>query len=71
MIAALDVHYVGDDRASAAAVLFHAYRDAEPALEFVGLTEGVSRYIPGHYGAASGNGESNLCGTPKPLECGK
>jgi deoxyribonuclease V len=49
MIAAFDVHYWGDERASAAAVLFHNHTDAESAIEFVGLTYGISRYIPGQF----------------------
>ena len=49
MIAAFDVHYFGDERASAAAVLFHTYTDSEPAVEIIGSTEGVSRYIPGQF----------------------
>ena len=49
MIAAFDVHYVGNERASAAAVLFHTYTDAEPAREFVVVTCEVSRYIPGQF----------------------
>jgi deoxyribonuclease V len=49
MIAAFDVHYLRDERASAAAVLFHNYTDAESAMEFVGLTDGVSPYIPGQF----------------------
>ncbi len=49
MIAAFDVHYFRDDRASAAAVLFHNYADAEPAREFVRLTHVMSQYIPGQF----------------------
>jgi deoxyribonuclease V len=49
MIAAFDVHYFGDERASAAAVLFQNYTDAEPAMEFVGLKDAISRYIPGQF----------------------
>ena len=49
MIAAFDVHYVEDERAFTAAVLFRNYRDAEPATEFVGLTDVTSDYIPGQF----------------------
>ncbi len=49
MIAAFDVHYFGDDYASAAAVLFHEYTDAASAAEYTGLVRGVSQYIPGRF----------------------
>ena len=49
MIAAFDVHYFADGRASAGAVLFHKYTDAESILEYIGLTDGVSHYIPGQF----------------------
>jgi deoxyribonuclease V len=49
MIAAFDVHYPGDGRASVAAVLFRDYKDPEPALEHVRMTEVVSDYIPGRF----------------------
>ncbi len=49
MIAAFDVHYVGDERASAAAVFFHNYTDTESVAEFIGLTGGVPPYIPGQF----------------------
>jgi deoxyribonuclease V len=49
MIAAFDVQYFADGRASAGAVLFHKYTDSEPALEYVGLTDGVTHYIPGQF----------------------
>jgi deoxyribonuclease V len=49
MIAAFDAHYIGDERASAAAVLFRNYTDTESVAEFVGLTGAVSPYIPGQF----------------------
>jgi deoxyribonuclease V len=49
MIAALDVHYFGDDDAWAGAVLFHEYTDAEAAAEYVALVCGVSQYVPGQF----------------------
>jgi deoxyribonuclease V len=49
MIAAFDVHYFGDECASAAAVLFHEYPDAEAAGECAGLIHGVSRYVSGQF----------------------
>ena len=49
MIAAFDVHYFGDDCASAGAVLFHQYTDAVAAAEYVGLVRGVSQYVPGQF----------------------
>lgn len=44
-----DVHYFGDEYASAAAVLFQRYRDAETAGEYAGLIYGVSRYVSGQF----------------------
>jgi deoxyribonuclease V len=49
MIAAFDVHYSEDERASAAAVLFHNYTDAEAAVESVGVTDIASCYMPGQF----------------------
>ena len=49
MIAAFDVHYFGDDQASAGAVLFHRYTDAEAAAEYVVIVSGVSQYVPGQF----------------------
>ncbi|WAC06693.1 MAG: endonuclease V [Thermodesulfobacteriota bacterium] len=49
MIAAFDVHYFADGRASTGAVLSHHYTDPEPALEYVGLTDEVTQYIPGQF----------------------
>jgi deoxyribonuclease V len=49
MIAAFDVRYLEDGRASAAAVLFHACTDAKPAVEYGSLADGVSPYIPGQF----------------------
>jgi len=49
MIAAFDVHYLEDGCASAAAVLFHDYRAAEPAAEYTRFIAGVSEYVPGEF----------------------
>ena len=48
MIAAFDVHYLEDGRASAAAVLFSDYNDSEPQTIYTKfLTAGAADYIPG------------------------
>ena len=49
MIAAFDVHYFGEDDASAGAVLFHEYTDAEAAAEYAVIVSGVSQYVPGKF----------------------
>lgn len=49
MIAAFDVHYFGNRSASAAAVLFHDYKDAVPAAEYTRIVSGVADYLPGHF----------------------
>ena len=49
MIAAFDVHYLEDGCASAAAVLFLDYRDAEPAATFIKFIPGAAEYIPGEF----------------------
>ncbi|OPY76170.1 MAG: Endonuclease V [Syntrophorhabdus sp. PtaU1.Bin153] len=49
IIAAFDVHYFQERRASAAAVLFHDYRDMEPAAEYTELLSGVADYVPGRF----------------------
>jgi deoxyribonuclease V len=49
MIAAFDVHYFGDDQASAGAVLFHRYTDAEAAAEYAVIVRGVWQYVPGQF----------------------
>lgn len=49
MIAAFDVHYLPDGKASAAAVLFNEYTDRHPSLEHTILTDVSSRYIPGQF----------------------
>lgn len=49
MIAAFDVHYFGDDDASAGAVLFHEYSDAEAAAEYAVIVSGVWQYVPGQF----------------------
>ena len=49
MIAAFDVHYFGAGYASAAAVLFRDYADAEAAGEYTSLVLGVSRYTSGQF----------------------
>ena len=49
MIAAFDVHYVSDEQASVAAVLFREYTDSQPSLEYTALANVVSHYIPGQF----------------------
>lgn len=49
MIAAFDVHYLEGGCASAAAVLFLDYRDAEPAATFTQFIPGAAEYIPGEF----------------------
>jgi len=49
MIAAFDVHYPGDGRGAAAAVLFSDYRDAEPASVCSARFCGVADYIAGAF----------------------
>ncbi len=49
MIAAFDVHYLGDGRASAAAVLFREYADAGPVVEYTRSLGSVAEYIPGQF----------------------
>jgi deoxyribonuclease V len=49
MIAAFDVHYFGDASASAAAVLFHEYSDAESAAEYGVVMHGVAHYVAGQF----------------------
>ena len=48
-IAAFDVHYSEDGRASAAAVLFSDYRDTEPAAVYTQCLPGAADYIPGEF----------------------
>jgi deoxyribonuclease V len=48
-IAAFDVHYSEDGRASAAAVLFCDYTDTEPAEVFTQLLPGTADYISGEF----------------------
>jgi len=49
VIAAFDVHYEGDERATAAVLLFVNYADAEPAAERVLPIEGVLPYLSGRF----------------------
>ncbi len=49
MIAAFDVHYLENACASAAAVLFSDYRDAEPAAVYTQFLSGAADYIPGEF----------------------
>ncbi|MGD8369468.1 MAG: endonuclease V [Desulfobacterales bacterium] len=49
MIAAFDVHYPSDGGASAAAVLFSGYGDAEPAAEYTAVFGHVEDYVPGAF----------------------
>ena len=49
MIAAFDVHYLEDGCASAAAVLFYDYSDAEPSATFAQLLPDAAEYIPGKF----------------------
>ncbi len=49
ILAAFDVHYLEDGRASAAAVLFSDYSDTEPAAVYTQVLSGVADYIPGEF----------------------
>jgi deoxyribonuclease V len=49
MIAAFDVHYLENGYASAAAVLFSDYRDAEPIAVYTQFLPGAADYIPGEF----------------------
>ncbi len=49
MIAAFDVHYLGDDCASAAALLFSDYRDPEPLTAYTQSLPGAAPYLPGQF----------------------
>jgi deoxyribonuclease V len=49
MIAAFDVHYLEAGGASAAAVLFSSYGDAEPAAEYRRWIPSVAEYVPGSF----------------------
>ena len=49
MIAAFDVHYLEDGHASAAAVLFSNYADAEPAAVYTQCLSDAADYIPGEF----------------------
>lgn len=49
MIAAFDVHYLEDGRASAAAVLFSDYGDAAPTREYTRLLPAAADYVPGEF----------------------
>ena len=49
IVAAFDVHYLADHRASAAAVLFSDYRDAEPLAVYTQFVPGAAGYLPGEF----------------------
>jgi len=49
IIAAFDVYYSEDGRASAAAVLFFDYRDTEPVATYTQCLPGAAAYIPGEF----------------------
>ena len=49
ILAAFDVHYLEDGRASAAAVLFSDYSDTEPAAVYTQVLSGAADYIPGEF----------------------
>lgn len=49
MIAAFDVHYLEEGSASAAAVLFSNYGDAEPVETYTQFLPCQARYIPGEF----------------------
>jgi deoxyribonuclease V len=49
MIAAFDVYYLENGYASAAAVLFSDYRDAEPSAVYTQLLPGTADYVPGEF----------------------
>ncbi|MGD9082790.1 MAG: endonuclease V [Desulfobacterales bacterium] len=49
MIAAFDVHYLENGYASAAAVLFSDYRDAEPVAVYTQFLPVIADYIPGKF----------------------
>ncbi|MEJ2153950.1 MAG: endonuclease V [Desulfobacteraceae bacterium] len=49
MIAAFDVHYTEDAKASAAAVIFNDYGDAAPIASVTHLIHDVADYIPGKF----------------------
>jgi deoxyribonuclease V len=48
-IAAFDVHYLEDGRASAACVLFYDYRDPEPSAVYTLFVPRATDYIPGDF----------------------
>lgn len=49
IIAAFDVFYLKDGRASAAAVLFSEYSDSEPFVVYTQFQPEVAEYIPGEF----------------------
>ena len=49
IIAAFDVYYFENGRASAAAVLFSDYSDTEPAAAYTQCLPGAADYIPGEF----------------------
>lgn len=49
MIAAFDVHYFEDGSASAAAVLFNDFRDAETVTEYFRFIREAADYVPGEF----------------------
>ena len=48
-IAAFDVHYLENDGASAAAVVFHSYDDHAPTAEYHQIHAGTAAYVPGAF----------------------
>jgi deoxyribonuclease V len=49
IIAAFDVHYLEDGRASGATVLFSGYGDEEPSAVFTRFLPGAADYLPGEF----------------------
>ena len=48
-IAAFDVHYLEDGRASVAAVVFNGYDDHTPTAEYHRIQGGTAAYVPGAF----------------------
>ena len=49
MIAAFDVHYLEDNSAAVAVVLFSDYGDSEPSASFVQFLSEAADYVPGEF----------------------
>lgn len=49
MIVATDVHYVRDDEARAAAVVFEQWTDPEPSATYIERATGFGPYVPGRF----------------------